>query len=120
MQATQVFFCPETAGFFLNREEASVRAVPISMEEHARLFAQQAEGATIRAGEDGRPVAVRERREPTPAEIATAVDAARQVAYTAEADPLFFKAQRGEASMEDWRAKVAEIKARYPDGRLPG
>jgi hypothetical protein len=38
----------------------------------------------------------------------------RQAAYTAEADPLFFKAQRGEATMADWQAKVAEIKTRYP------
>lgn len=38
----------------------------------------------------------------------------RQAAYTAEADPLFFKAQRGEATMAEWQAKVAEIKTRYP------
>jgi hypothetical protein len=38
----------------------------------------------------------------------------RQQAYIAEADPLFFKAQRGEATMEEWQAKVAEIKARFP------
>lgn len=38
----------------------------------------------------------------------------RRVAYTYEADPLFFKAQRGEATLAEWQAKVAEIKARYP------
>ena len=38
----------------------------------------------------------------------------RADAYRMEADPLFFKAQRGEATMEEWQAKVAEIKARYP------
>lgn len=38
----------------------------------------------------------------------------RAVAYRDEADPLFFKAQRGEATIEDWEAKVAEIKARFP------
>ena len=42
------------------------------------------------------------------------MDVSRKVAYTNEADPLFFKAQRGEATMEDWQAKIAEIKARYP------
>jgi hypothetical protein len=46
-----------------------------------------------------------------PARIATEN---RRAAYITEADPLFFKAQRGEATMEDWQAKVAEIKARYP------
>jgi hypothetical protein len=38
----------------------------------------------------------------------------RRAAYIAEADPLFFKAQRGEATMEEWQAKVAEIKTRFP------
>lgn len=38
----------------------------------------------------------------------------RRVAYEVEADPLFFKAQRGEATQEEWLAKVAEIKNRYP------
>lgn len=41
-------------------------------------------------------------------------DANRHAAYVAESDPLFFKAQRGEGTMADWEAKVAEIKARYP------
>ena len=38
----------------------------------------------------------------------------RAAAYAAEADPLFFKAQRGEVSMDDWTAKVEEIRTRYP------
>lgn len=38
----------------------------------------------------------------------------RRLAYQLEADPLFFKMQRGEATMEEWQAKVAEIKARFP------
>jgi hypothetical protein len=41
-------------------------------------------------------------------------DTNRHNDYVAEADPLFFKAQRGEGTMADWEAKVAEIKARYP------
>ena len=40
--------------------------------------------------------------------------AARAEAYKAESDPLFFKAQRGEATMDEWLALVAEIKTRYP------
>lgn len=39
----------------------------------------------------------------------------RQMAYRTESDPIFFKGQRGEATMEEWLAKVAEIKERYPD-----
>jgi hypothetical protein len=46
-----------------------------------------------------------------PARIATEN---RRSAYIAEADPLFFKAQRNEATMEEWQAKVAEIKTRFP------
>ena len=56
----------------------------------------------------------------TPEQAAAAVTAARAAAYRAESDPLFFKAQRGEATMDEWLAKVAEIRARYPDGTYPG
>lgn len=38
----------------------------------------------------------------------------RAQSYRVEADPIFFKAQRGEATMDEWLAKVAEIKALYP------
>lgn len=39
---------------------------------------------------------------------------ARAATYRNEADPLFFMSQRGEATLEEWQAKVAEIKARFP------
>jgi hypothetical protein len=64
--------------------------------------------------------------QPTEAEIAaevarlTALEPARiatenrRTAYIAEADALFFKAQRGEATMQEWQAKVTEIKNRFP------
>ena len=38
----------------------------------------------------------------------------RADAYREESDPLFFKAHRGEATMDEWLAKVEEIKARFP------
>jgi hypothetical protein len=38
----------------------------------------------------------------------------RAAAYRAEADPLFFKAQRGKATQQQWLDKIAEIEARYP------
>ena len=50
---------------------------------------------------------------PVPVPTVEQQRAARAAAYTAEADPLFFKAQRGEATEEEWIAKVAEIKLRY-------
>ena len=55
---------------------------------------------------------------PTPPEVVLLpLTAAQQraVAYVAEADPLFFKAQRGEATMDEWKAKIESIKAKYPD-----
>ena len=51
---------------------------------------------------------------PTPEERTEMARMQRHAAYIAEADPLFFKAQRGEATMEQWQDKVAEIKSRYP------
>jgi hypothetical protein len=41
-------------------------------------------------------------------------EANRQAAFAREADPLFFKVQRGEADEQDWLDLVAEIRARYP------
>lgn len=38
----------------------------------------------------------------------------RRKAYAIEADPLFFKAQRGEATIEEWQQKIEEIKTIYP------
>jgi len=41
-------------------------------------------------------------------------EAYRQKAFVAEADPLFFQWQAGEATEEDWKAKRQEIRERYP------
>lgn len=38
----------------------------------------------------------------------------RAEAYRLEADPLFFKSERGEATKEEWLAKVEQIRERYP------
>jgi hypothetical protein len=43
----------------------------------------------------------------------------RAAAYAAEADPLFFKAQRGEADITEWEAAVADIRARFPYVEVP-
>ena len=48
------------------------------------------------------------------AKKAAEAEASRKAAYIAEADPLFFKAQRGEATEQEWLDKIAEIKTRYP------
>jgi hypothetical protein len=51
---------------------------------------------------------------PTPEELDAQARAQRAAAYVSEADPLFFKWQAGEGTKEDWEAKRAEIRARYP------
>jgi len=43
------------------------------------------------------------------------IDALRKAAYQAEADPLFFKWQRGESTQQEWLDKIADIRNRYPD-----
>lgn len=54
--------------------------------------------------------------EPEPIPQSPPLDARylRQQAYMREADPLFFKAQRGEATIESWHEKIAEIRLRHP------
>jgi hypothetical protein len=47
----------------------------------------------------------------------------RKAAYIAEADPINFMMQRGDATEQEWLDKIAEIKDRYPyyydaDGNL--
>jgi hypothetical protein len=51
---------------------------------------------------------------PTPEELAAIAQAKRQAAYTAEADPLFFKWQAGEATEAEWLSKREEIRTRFP------
>jgi len=38
----------------------------------------------------------------------------RRRAFVTEADPLFFKWQRGEATEQEWLDKVQQIRERYP------
>lgn len=56
-----------------------------------------------------------EKPEATPEEIAEAKRLEKQYSYQQESDPLFFKAQRGEATMQDWLVKVEEINQRFAE-----
>jgi hypothetical protein len=58
--------------------------------------------------------AFREEQKPTTKQLNEFADFQRQLAYTAEADPLFFKWQRKEVTKKDWTDKIAEIKSRFP------
>lgn len=53
---------------------------------------------------------------PSPEELSARAESLRQTAYQKEADPLFFKWQRGEATEADWLTKIEEIKTRFPKG----
>lgn len=59
---------------------------------------------------DATPEEVEQRK----AEQLNSIKQQRAIAYTQEADPLFLKAQRGEVTLEEWSAKVEEIRVRYP------
>lgn len=61
------------------------------------------------------------RRDPTAEEQADqeaarieSINYMRRADYAAEADPLFFKWQRGEGTQQQWLDKIAEIKTRHP------
>ena len=45
------------------------------------------------------------------------VERERARAYREEADPVFFRWQRGEATKDDWLSKVNEIKTRVSQGK---
>lgn len=88
-------------------------SVVIADQVHAALMAGQAEGRAIIAGPDGYPILA----DPPAADYAEALQrclAQRQRAYSRECDPIFFDWQRSKATLQDWDAKTAEIKARYP------
>jgi len=53
-------------------------------------------------------------RDVLPGEIRQRIRQQRAAAYAAESDPIFFKAQRGEATMDDWRTAVAAIQLSFP------
>jgi hypothetical protein len=111
-----MFYSAKAAGFYdaaLHGNNIPPDAVMITSEQHAALLAGQSQGKRIVADAAGRPF-LQDPPPPTSAEIAASVTAARAAAYRDESDPLFFKAQRGEATMQEWLAKVEEIKARYP------
>lgn len=116
-----MFYAKSTGGFYdsaIHGENMPADAVEISDAHHRALLDGQANGKIISADSAGRPV-LSNKPAPTQQEIAAAVQVARGAAYSAESDPVFFKAQRGEATMDEWLAKVAEIKARIPDGVMP-
>lgn len=111
-----MFYSKSTGGFYdpdIHGGAMPADAVEITREEHAALLEGEGGGLRIVGDKKGRPVLV-EQLPKTAEQIAALADANRAAAYRAEADPLFFKSQRGECAREDWEAKISEIKARFP------
>ena len=88
-------------------------AVELTDAEYKALMSGQAQGFEISPDENGHPV-LKSPPGHTLEELNAIAERNRHAAYVAEADPLFFKAQRGEATVQEWQDKVAEIKERYP------
>lgn len=112
-----MFYSAKTGGFYsreIHGDKIPDDAVEITDEQHADLLFGQSAGKAITADADGNPV-LTDPPAPTREQILADAQAARAAAYRAEADPLFFKSQRGECTVEKWKAKVEEIKARIPD-----
>lgn len=116
-----MFYSKSRSGFYdaaIHGNEIPSDAVEITSEEHAKLLNGQANGKIIAADASGHPF-LQEPPAPTSEKITEAVTIMRANAYAKESDPLFFKSQRGEATTEEWLAKIEEIKARFPDGVMP-
>ena len=111
-----MFYSAHTGGFYsleIHGKNIPNDAVEITNGDHAALLEAQSQGKVIQADETGAPVAV-EPSSPTPEQVAQGIAQSRATAYRDEADPLFFKVQRGDAKQKEWLDKVAEIKARFP------
>jgi hypothetical protein len=93
------------------RHEAIYNLYPnvVSIDDGAGAF--DAQGNQVTVDEDAVAAEIQRLQ---PIKAAEQASRNRQQAYIAEADPLFFKAQRGEATVEEWQEKVAEIKQRFP------
>lgn len=111
-----MFYSKSTGGFYdtaIHGENVPSDAVEVSEDQYATLMAGQTEGKRIIADKKGQPI-LADQPAKTLEQLALEVGANRAAAYRTEADPLFFKSQRGECSVEEWQAKIAEIRARYP------
>jgi hypothetical protein len=93
-------------------EELPFTASPTDTEAHGRaIFAAAAAGDFGPVAEYVPPPDPEPPLPPTPEQISTL----RRQAYQLEADPIFFKWQRQEATEQEWLDKIAEIRARYPE-----
>lgn len=115
MEDPKRYYSPGNRGFYVEGIHDGVPedAVEITATRHAELLSAQAAGMEIIPGPDGAPQAAHPAAwVPTVAEV----HALRQAAYRRESDPLYMEAvyDGGADKLDAWRAKVAEIKTRFP------
>lgn len=111
-----MFYSPSTKGFYdkdIHGENMPSDVLEITFEKYRELLDGQNNGKVIVATNEG-TLALQDPPELNKEEKENLANSQRQTAYQTESDPLFFKAQRGEATIAEWQAKVAEIKTRYP------
>jgi hypothetical protein len=111
-----MLYSAQTNGFYdveIHGDSMPADVVEITDERYYFLLDGQSHGKLIAASSDGIPV-LQDRPMPTQEELILIAQNNRKAAYIAEADPLFFKAQRGEVEQQVWLDKIAEIKARFP------
>ena len=112
-----IYYSASTGGFYdsaIHGDALPEDVIEITAGEHAALLKGNAAGKVIVADEDGKPV-LQDPPAPTHEQLLATAEAQRAAAYREEADPHIFKYQRGEATREEWLAKIDEIKARFPD-----
>lgn len=111
-----IYYSASTGGFYdpkLHGDAIPFDSVEITSEYHQQLLSGQSAGKRITPDASGFPV-LADPPALTPEELLEEIRNKRQSAYQQEADPLFFRAQRGEVPLYDWVVKVDEIKTRYP------
>jgi hypothetical protein len=111
-----IFYSQSTKGFYnteIHGNSIPGDCVTVTEAEYKRLFDGVAQGKFIVPDSDGNPIIV----DPPTESVESIIQnnkLKRQHAYTTESDPLFFKSQRGEVTLQEWKDKVEEIKARFP------
>jgi len=107
-----MLYSKSTGGFYapeINGDDIPGDAKFVTQDAYVALMQAQSAGKVIAGDENGMPVVVE------PPKFGDAeVNRLREAAYRAEADPIFFKYQRGEASKDDWMSVVNDIRTRYP------
>lgn len=106
-QSTRGFYTPDINPTM----PADAQELPEGL--HAKLIAGASEGKIIIWDGGGLPF-LQDAPKQTTEELNALVDASRNSAYAAEADPLYFQYQRGEVDKQVWLDKIAEIKTRFP------